>query len=54
MKILKCHKGVGPKVTGEALVADDNFSTRYDLDRVRVFFLVPNTSWRENHMIKKF
>ena len=35
MKRLKCHKGVGPKVTGEALVADDNFSARYDLDRIK-------------------
>ena len=31
--ILKCHKGIGPAVEGEALVARDNFSARYDLDR---------------------
>jgi predicted aconitase with swiveling domain len=30
---LKCHRGIGPDVTGTALVADDNFSARYDLDR---------------------
>ena len=41
MKVLKCHKGIGPKVTGEALVADDNFSTRYDLDRIKGIFSRP-------------
>ena len=41
MKILKCHVGVGPKVTGEALVADDNFSARYDLDRINGVFSRP-------------
>ena len=41
IKTLKCHKGVGPKVKGEALVADDNFSTRYDLDRIRGVFSRP-------------
>jgi hypothetical protein len=30
---LRCHKGIGPEVTGTALVAKDNFSARYDLDR---------------------
>ncbi len=30
---LRCHVGVGPKVEGAALVTDDNFSARYDLDR---------------------
>ena len=33
--VLRCHQGVGPAVTGTALVAADNFSARYDLDRVR-------------------
>ena len=32
---LRCHKGIGPAVTGIALVARDNFSARYDLDRKR-------------------
>jgi uncharacterized protein len=36
--VLKCHRGLGPTVTGSALVADDNFSARYDLDRVRGTF----------------
>ncbi len=31
-RILQGHSGIGPKVSGEALVADDNFSARYDLD----------------------
>ena len=30
---LRCHPGIGPAVTGTALVAKDNFSARYDLDR---------------------
>lgn len=38
---LKCHVGVGPKVTGEALVTDDNFSARYDLDRIKGVFSRP-------------
>ena len=38
---LKCHVGVGPVVTGEALVTDDNFSARYDLDRIAGIFSRP-------------
>ena len=38
---LKCHRGIGPAVTGTALVADDNFSARYDLDRIRGVFSRP-------------
>ena len=41
IKELKCHAGVGPKVTGIALVADDNFSARYDLDRIKGVFSRP-------------
>ena len=40
-KELKCHKGIGAKVEGEALVADDNFSARYDLDRIKGIFSRP-------------
>jgi len=29
---LEGRPGIGPKVTGQALVASDNFSARYDLD----------------------
>ena len=39
---LKCHRGIGPTVTGTALVADDNFSARYDLDRIKGVFSRPS------------
>ena len=39
--ILKCHPGIGPNVTGTALVAKDNFSARYDLDRKQGIFSRP-------------
>jgi predicted aconitase with swiveling domain len=38
---LKCHVGIGDVVTGEALVASDNFSARYDLDRIKGVFSRP-------------
>ena len=38
---LACHVGIGPTVDGVALVADDNFSARYDLDRVNGVFSRP-------------
>ena len=40
--VLKCHIGIGPKVQGEALVANDNFSARYDLDRLKGVFSRPD------------
>ena len=40
--LLRCHQGIGPAVTGEALVAKDNFSARYDLDRKRGVFSRPS------------
>jgi len=40
--VLKCHRGIGPTVTGEALVAADNFSARYDLDRSKGIFSRPS------------
>jgi predicted aconitase with swiveling domain len=39
---LHCHRGVGPAVTGIALVAVDNFSARYDLDRGTGIFSRPS------------
>ena len=39
--VLRCHKGIGPTVTGTALVAKDNFSARYDLDRKAGVFSRP-------------
>ncbi len=35
------HVGVGPKASGIALVARDNFSARYDLDRLQGVFSRP-------------
>jgi predicted aconitase with swiveling domain len=40
-RILQGHSGIGPKVSGEALVADDNFSARYDLDLKKGIFSRP-------------
>ena len=40
--VLKCHVGIGPRVQGDALVANDNFSARYDLDRLRGIFSRPD------------
>ena len=39
--VLKCHPGLGMTVSGTALVAKDNFSARYDLDRIRGVFSRP-------------
>jgi uncharacterized protein len=39
--VLKCHRGIGPTVIGSELVADDNFSARYDLDREKGLFSRP-------------
>ena len=36
--IFKGHIGIGDAVQGEALVANDNFSARYDLDRNKGIF----------------
>ena len=38
---LACHKGIGPVVEGLALVSADNFSARYDLDRIAGLFSRP-------------
>jgi predicted aconitase with swiveling domain len=40
--LLRCHKGIGPAVSGTALVAKDNFSARYDLDRKAGTFSRPS------------
>jgi uncharacterized protein len=40
--MLHCHRGIGPAVNGTALVAADNFSARYDLDRSRGIFSRPS------------
>ena len=38
---LRCHRGIGPTVQGWALVAADDFSARYDLDRKEGVFSRP-------------
>jgi predicted aconitase with swiveling domain len=38
---LRCHSGIGTTVQGMALVADDYFSARYDLDRQKGVFSRP-------------
>ena len=40
--VLCCHPGIGPAVSDTALVAADNFSARYDLDRSRGIFVRPS------------
>jgi predicted aconitase with swiveling domain len=40
--VLRCHPGIGPAIEGVALVAQDNFSARYDLDRKRGVFSRPS------------
>lgn len=40
--IYRGHIGIGESVTGEALVANDNFSARYDLDRLQGIFSRPS------------
>jgi predicted aconitase with swiveling domain len=48
---LKCHRGIGPAVTGRALVAADNFSARYDLDRMKgVFSRTSHKLYGENYV----
>jgi predicted aconitase with swiveling domain len=40
--VLRGHRGIGPRTRGIALVARDNFSARYDLDRQRGVFSRPS------------
>lgn len=40
-EILRCHPGIGPTTRGIALVAADDFSARYDLDRLKGVFSRP-------------
>jgi predicted aconitase with swiveling domain len=41
MAVLSAHPGIGGTVRGIALVARDNFSARYDLDRIKGVFSRP-------------
>ena len=38
LRLVKGRPGIGDQVEGIALVASDNFSARYDLDRINVVF----------------
>src|ERR1700739_3294307 len=40
--MFRCPPAIGPAVSGTALVAADNFSARYDLDRARGVFSRPS------------
>lgn len=40
-RIIQGHLGIGATVSGPALVASDNFSARYDLDRIKGVFSRP-------------
>ncbi len=50
---LRCHVGVGPKVDGVALVTDDNFSARYDLDRIKGIFSRPQHKLADESYVDK-
>jgi hypothetical protein len=39
--VIKGHVGIGKTVRGKALVANDDFSARYDLDRIKGVFSRP-------------
>jgi uncharacterized protein len=41
VKVLTARHAMGPKVLGQALVAKDGFSARYDLDRIAGVFSRP-------------
>jgi len=42
MSVYQCHPGIGRRVEGTALVSGDNFSARYDLDRIKGVFSRPD------------
>ena len=42
MSVFQCHPGIGSRVEGSALVSSDNFSARYDLDRIKGVFSRPD------------
>ena len=52
-RIIYGHVGIGPTVSGTALVASDNFSARYDLDRIEGVFSRPTHKlFGENYLNK--
>ena len=47
------HVGIGDVVTGIALVAEDDFSARYDLDRIKGVFSRPAHALCGEHYVGK-
>lgn len=52
-RIIQGHVGIGPTVSGPALVAKDNFSARYDLDRIAGTFSRPTHKLYEESYLGK-
>lgn len=52
-RIYRCHRGIGATVSAPALVASDDFSARYDLDRINGVFSRPaHALYGENYVGK--
>ncbi|MDD9878373.1 MAG: DUF126 domain-containing protein [Magnetovibrio sp.] len=51
--VIRGHAGIGPAAEGEALVAHDNFSARYDLDRIRGVFSRPAHKLHDENYVGK-
>ena len=52
-RVYNCHRGIGETVSGLALVASDDFSARYDLDRVNGVFSRPAHALCGEHYVGK-
>ena len=52
-RIIQGHVGMGEKVTAEALVDQDDFSCRYDLDRIKGIFSRPAHKLYEQSYVGK-
>jgi predicted aconitase with swiveling domain len=50
-RIYKCHPGIGATVSGLALVANDDFSARYDMDRINGVFSRPAHALHGEHYV---
>jgi predicted aconitase with swiveling domain len=52
-RVYNCHRGIGETASGLALVASDDFSARYDLDRVNGVFSRPAHALCGEHYVGK-
>lgn len=52
-RTIKSHVGIGETVSGVALVAQDDFSARYDLDRLKGVFSRPSHALYEQSYVGK-